>query len=72
MADFTLITNAETGEILGGAHGHVGHPRGTNGLSAGLYAGPGQKLEHIQIPDELAEVGDAEQFRVHLKAHLDQ
>ena len=70
MADFTLITNAETNEVIGGAHGHVGHPRGTNGLTAGLYAGPGQKLEHIQIPDELAGLQDAEEFRVQLKAHL--
>jgi hypothetical protein len=70
MADFTLITNAGTGEIVGGAHGHVGHPPGTEGSSAGLYAGPDQTLEHIQIPDGLAGVKDAEEFRVQLKAHL--
>jgi hypothetical protein len=72
MAEFTLIANAETGEILGGAHGHVGHPPGTNGRSAGLYAGPGQRLEHIQIPDELAQVKDAGEFHVQLKAHLER
>jgi hypothetical protein len=70
MANLTLITNAKTGEITGAAHGHVGYPPGTEGLSAGLLARPGQTLEHIEIPDDLAMVKDAEDFRIQLKAHL--
>lgn len=70
MANLTLITDAETGEIIGAAHGHVGHPPGTEGVSAGLLAGPGQKLEHVDIPDDLSKVKDAAEFSAQLKAHL--
>jgi hypothetical protein len=70
MADFTIITDTETGEILGGAHGHVGHEPGQPDQQAGLIAGPGQKVEHVDIPDHLVDVEDADEFHAKLKEHL--
>jgi len=69
MAKFTAIVNAETGEIIGGSHGHVGHPPGTEGLEGGLLAGPGQRLEHIEIPDSLAAIEDPADFHARLREH---
>jgi len=70
MAKFTAIVDAESGEIIGGAHGHVGQAPGTEGVPGGLIAGPNQKIEHIEISDHLVELNDPAEFYAQLRAHL--
>jgi hypothetical protein len=70
MAHFTIITDTKSSKIIGGSHGQVGFPPGTEGMSGGLVAGPGQELEHVGIPDEIAEIKDVATLHARLSAHL--
>jgi len=55
------------GEVLGTMQGPA--VRGP-GMSAALMAGPGQKLEEIQVPDNFAHIIDLAELHRQVKAYL--
>jgi hypothetical protein len=71
----TIITSAD-GEIIGMApsHGrgasHEAQGKGPDGARGGVVAGPGQKAEEVDVPDELGEVEDGQALHARVKEHL--
>jgi hypothetical protein len=72
----TVIT--ERGKLVGAMHGHIEQPdgsesspgRGKSEFRAGLTAGPGQKMQVVDVPDSLGKTDDPEKFHKALTAHL--
>jgi hypothetical protein len=56
----------DKGELVAAQQAH--HVQG--GPEAGLRAGPGQRLHEVDVPDEVAALGEPQQFLAKIKAHI--
>jgi hypothetical protein len=65
---YTLITD-DAGKLLGGVKGDaLSEKKGD--VEAVLVAGPGQRLQHVEVGDDMANITDANELHKKLSAHL--
>ena len=63
----TVITD-QSGEVIGTARQlREGNPEAGSG---GLVAGPGQTVQVIDLPDELQEITDPDEFHSRLRGYM--
>lgn len=70
----TVVTDQQ-GNIVAAHHGEVSHQDTSlilheSRASAGLLAGPGQRLHVIDVPDTIANISVGNELETHLKAAL--
>ena len=63
----TIVRN-EAGAIVAFAHLRAAQPGGK--FAVGVVAGPGQKVENVEVPDELAALEDGAELHKRITAHL--
>ncbi|MBV8458467.1 MAG: hypothetical protein JO122_17845 [Acetobacteraceae bacterium] len=65
MSDVTVVTNAD-GKIAAIGHGRLSEASakraGINGPAGGLFALPGQKLQELQMAEDLTKAKDFEEL----------
>jgi hypothetical protein len=64
----SIITN-HNGGLVGTIRGH-GLSAKQDGMEVGLLLGPGQKIHHVDVPEELAQLANADEFHAKLVSHI--
>jgi hypothetical protein len=66
----TVIT-ADDGTVIGSMRTGGMHAMSQGGpMRGGLLAGPGQKIQEIDVPDDLAAIEDGEKLHKEVQKHL--
>ncbi|HTF45752.1 MAG TPA: hypothetical protein VK641_17730 [Terriglobales bacterium] len=64
----SIITD-HNGALVGTIRGHETSAK-LEGMTAGVLLGPGQKIHHVDVPEDLAKLESADEFHAKLVPHI--
>ena len=64
----SIITD-HNGALVGTIQGHDLSVK-RDGMEAGVFLGPGQKIHRVEIPEELGTLTNADEFHAKLVPHI--